>query len=661
LASTEIDKFEVIVIDNYSYDDSCALLKNEFPQIKLIENQINVGFSMAVNQGINVAKGEYICFLNPDTLIQKNTFNKLISHLETNLLVGCIGPKILNPNGSLQKSCKRSFPTLLAALPKALGLDILFPNSKWFGKYNLTYLDENKSHFVDAISGSFMLLPKAVIDKVGALDETFFMFGEDLDYAFRVQKAGYNVLYHPETEVIHYKGESVKSTPQDMITVFYESMNIFFDKYKADYPSWYFMKWLVKSGIRFRQLISFISVSSSRISARFIDASGIALSFFVAISLWYPFFYEESVHTRTFSEHFPLILNLSICWFASSFWINLYKKNILSYGRAIINAVTTLFLTATSTYFISVFAFSRGVLLLSAFFLLIYACSWRIAIHLLYRYRKVNLEDHSPLFTRRAAIVGIDIESQRIANVLKNSIESDFNLIGYIGKSIENSKLTSLGHHEDISRIVKHYNINELIIPEDYLSIKELISLIRHISGENTTFKIVPSGSYLLIGKGVVENLSGITLINLEFPIFEKIHLIFKRMFDVCFSFLLILLFIPLLIIINYFWGTKKRNIWCEDGKELVLTQFNISISWIQELPYLFSIFKGKMSFVGCEIVDITSDNPQLLFKPGLTGLSQLKTTGTINAVESNIDHFYLHKQSMVFDLEILFKSILKV
>jgi len=661
LASTHIDDLEVIVVDNHSFDDSCDLLKNEFPQIELIENQKNIGFSAAVNQGIDIARGDYICFLNPDTLIQEDTFIKLISHLEGNSQVGCIGPKILNPDGSLQKSCKRSFPTPLVALPKVLGLSRIFPKSKWFGKYNLTYLDENKSHIVDAISGSFMLFPKEVTERVGPLDETFFMFGEDLDYAFRVQQARYKVVYHPVTEVIHYKGESIKSAPQDMIKVFYEAMNIFFEKYKNYYPSWRFMKWLVKVGIHFRQVVSFLGSSSSRISARLLDTSSIAISFFVSISLWYPLFYAHTDTPRTFMGHMPLILNLAICWFISSFWLDLYKKDLLSYGRALITTILTLFLSATATYFISIFAFSRGVLLLATFFLLVTTCSWRVVIHLLYRYRKVNLDHRSPLFTRRAAILGVDVESQRISNILKNSIESDFNLIGYIGRSIENSKLNALGHKEDISNIIKYYNINELIIPERYLSIKELIALIRNISGHNTTFKIVPSGSHLLIGKGIVENLSGITLINVEFPIFDKMHLIFKRLFDIFFSSLLILLFTPIFISLKYLTGVKKRIVWREYGKELTLTEFNTSLLWMRELPYLFSIFRGELSFVGCEIIDIGSHNPELLFKPGLTGLSQLRGRDPLDTTESNIEYFYLQNQSLVFDLEILFKSILKI
>ena len=165
LESTLIDNMEVIVIDNHSFDDSCDLVENEFPQVKLIKNNKNFGFSVAVNQGIEMSIGDYLCFLNPDTLIQDDTFSKLISSLKKDTDVGCIGPKILNSDGTLQKSCKRSFPTPMVALPKVLGLSRIFPKSKFFGKYNLSYLDENKPHIVDAISGSFMLFPKKVISE----------------------------------------------------------------------------------------------------------------------------------------------------------------------------------------------------------------------------------------------------------------------------------------------------------------------------------------------------------------------------------------------------------------------------------------------------------------------------------------------------------------
>ena len=208
IKSNRFGEYEIIIIDNYSHDDSCRMVENEYPEIKLIKNKENFGFSKAVNIGIDNSNGEFICVLNPDTLVSDNTFHELLDYLKKNQNTGCIGPKILNPDGSLQLPCKRSFPNPLSAFFKLIGLSKIFPKSKYFGKYNLTFLDENKIHNVDAISGSFMLFPKLIVDKIGAFDESFFMYGEDLDFCHRIKQLGYAIIYYPATSIIHYKGES---------------------------------------------------------------------------------------------------------------------------------------------------------------------------------------------------------------------------------------------------------------------------------------------------------------------------------------------------------------------------------------------------------------------------------------------------------------------
>ena len=142
------------------------------------------------------AKGEYYCVLNPDTLVSENTFITLLTYIEDHPQVGCIGPKILNSDGTLQLSSKRSFPHPMAAFFKLTGLSALLPKSRLFGRYNLTYLDEDKIHNVDALSGSFMLFPRKIFEIVGKFDQSFFMYGEDLDYCYRIQKCGYDLVYN---------------------------------------------------------------------------------------------------------------------------------------------------------------------------------------------------------------------------------------------------------------------------------------------------------------------------------------------------------------------------------------------------------------------------------------------------------------------------------
>ena len=208
-ASSNLTK-EIIIIDNASDDGSVDFIKEKFPQIKLIANQTNLGFGKANNIGLKQATGKYILLINPDTLVAEDTFEKMIQFFESNKNIGLAGCKILNPDGTLQLACRRSFPGPWTSFTKVTGLSNLFPNSKIFARYNLTYLDENKSYEVDAISGSFMMMRKEVYEKVGGFDEQFFMYGEDLDLCYRIQKAGFKVFYVHSTQIIHYKGESTK-------------------------------------------------------------------------------------------------------------------------------------------------------------------------------------------------------------------------------------------------------------------------------------------------------------------------------------------------------------------------------------------------------------------------------------------------------------------
>ena len=226
-----IKNIEIIVVDNDSSDNSAQMVIEKHPNINLIQNKTNFGFSKAVNQGIKISSGKYLLLLNPDTVLEKNTLNILINYMENNKSVGMCGPKILNSDGTLQLSCKRSFPTPIVAFPKLIGLDKLFPKNKWVGRYNLTYLDENQCHSVDAISGSFMFIRKQILNEVGFLDEEFFMFGEDLDLCFRIKKYNYQIHYVPTTQIIHFKGESVKSVPLESIKWFYNAMDLFVNKH----------------------------------------------------------------------------------------------------------------------------------------------------------------------------------------------------------------------------------------------------------------------------------------------------------------------------------------------------------------------------------------------------------------------------------------------
>lgn len=250
--------FEVIVVDNNSTDDSVDMIKEEFQQVLLIRNQDNLGFSRANNIGIKKAKGKYILLLNSDTVIMEDTLEVMFNFMESNPNVGAAGCKVVLPDGSLDKACKRSFPTPQNALYNALKLDKLFPHNKKFGEYNLTYLDEDEIHEVDCLVGAFMMVRKEAIEEVGLLDENFFMYGEDIDWCYRIKKAGWKIVYYPKTKIIHYKGGSSKKKNPKLIYEFYRAMYLFFEKhYKDKYSQ--LTKYIVYLGIWTKMVLSLVT------------------------------------------------------------------------------------------------------------------------------------------------------------------------------------------------------------------------------------------------------------------------------------------------------------------------------------------------------------------------------------------------------------------
>ena len=208
-AAEKIDA-EVFVVDNASVDGSCPMVREKFPSVRLLENKTNTGFSAANNQAIRISSGEFILLLNPDTVVEEDTFSQTLRFMEEHADAGGLGVKMIDGKGKFLPESKRGLPTPWVAFYKIFGLAKLFPRSRRFGKYHLSYLDENSTCRVDVLCGAFMLLRREVLDKTGLLDEAFFMYGEDIDLSYRILQQGYNNYYFPGSTIIHYKGESTK-------------------------------------------------------------------------------------------------------------------------------------------------------------------------------------------------------------------------------------------------------------------------------------------------------------------------------------------------------------------------------------------------------------------------------------------------------------------
>ena len=230
---------EVFVVDNASKDDSVAYLKTKFPQqqyprLHIIANRHNLGFGKANNLALKKATGEFILFLNPDTILTEHTLHDCIAFARTRPDLGGLGVKMLRDNGEFALESRRSLPTPWTSFCKITGLATLFPKSKLFGKYNLRFQSEDESSQIDIISGAFLFAKHEVLKKTGGFDEQFFMYGEDIDLSYRILKAGYKNYYLP-TPILHYKGESTHKNSFRYVHVFYEAMLIFFRKHYRHY------------------------------------------------------------------------------------------------------------------------------------------------------------------------------------------------------------------------------------------------------------------------------------------------------------------------------------------------------------------------------------------------------------------------------------------
>jgi len=224
--------YEIVVVDNASDDGSIEAIEKAYPQARIIKNTENLGFSKANNIGIRTSEANYILLLNSDTIVEPTTIKDSVTFLERHPNAGALGCKVLLENGQLDPSCKRSFPTPSNGLWHTLKLDQCFKKSKKFGEYNLTFVDDDKIFSIDCVMGAYMLVTRAVIEKVGLLDEDYFMYGEDVDWCYRIKQAGFQIIYYPKVKIVHYKKASgIEKRNPKVIAAFYDSMAIFYRKH----------------------------------------------------------------------------------------------------------------------------------------------------------------------------------------------------------------------------------------------------------------------------------------------------------------------------------------------------------------------------------------------------------------------------------------------
>ncbi len=624
---------EVFVVDNASEDGSVEMLKQKFPWVKVIANDRNLGFARANNQALKIAKGKYILLINPDTVVQEDTFKVLISFLESHPECGMAGCKILNPDGTLQLACRRSFPTPWVAFTKMVGLSTLFPKSKIFAKYNLTYLDPDVITEVDLISGSFMMVRREVYEQVGGLDEDFFMYGEDIDWCYRIKKAGWKIYYVPLTQIIHFKGESTKRSNIDEIRVFYDAMKIFVRKH---YKEFALLGLILRVGIVSRGFIAMVGKFVKNYWDMMVDV------FFVLVSFMLGEFIRFNAIFALPRYAYPevLIVPPLIVWF-SLYSFGVYTNRKFSIGFSLVGVLFASLILSSLTFFFKQYAFSRMIVIVMTVFNMFFIPGWRLVLRILGRIPLVNIR----IIAKRILVVGTGGGVVSLVKRLKRKTSENFRIVGIVdydlkrlGQKIEDVEI--IGSINTIEKIIRDRKINDVIFVSDELPYSEIFSIISRVKDKNVNFKLALVSSDLVLSKASIDSLDDVPVLDIDYNINKFLNKVSKRIFDIFFT-IPLLIFVYPLVYFKKIFGMELGGF----GRKILL------------LP---KVLTGTLSLVGRPLD--SPDGQDYLGKKGLTGIVQISEYEGLSKEEiERLNIFYARNQSLALDIEILIRTLIQL
>ncbi|RMH65684.1 MAG: glycosyltransferase [Calditrichaeota bacterium] len=652
---------EIIVVDNNSVDGSVAMLRERFPEVTLLASSVNLGFSGGNNLALKQARGRFIVLLNPDTVVQEDTFEKLLAFFRETPDASAATCKILNPDGSFSVDCRHSIPTPSTAFWKLLGLNKVFPKSKIFGRYNLTFLDENETYPVEAISGSFMMIRRETVEKVGLLDDTFFMYCEDIDYCHRINQSGGRIYYTPVSQIIHYKGESSKANNLDYVITFNRSLYQF---YKKHYQQKYItpFKWLILLGVILRGAFIFTRNTLRTYFTLIVDIimlnAVLLLSFYVRFE-WHTGFYWENF----FRQYIVMHGIITVTYLFNALFFNMVKQDRFSPEKLLKTLAATFIFVSALTFFFRQFAFSRLVVAMSAVGGFAVIIGWRALFN---RFMAKNSGVLAKEFYRkRALIVGEDQPTLELLRKLDSQPLSGIEIYGVVSRDEDKvgEKLDAYPIVTSLQRIeeyVRFKRINLIIFSTHNIAYERILETMSRLYDLNVEMKMVPGHLEYMIGKAHIERLDEVPLVEIDYAYNKPFNRFIKRLMDIGLSLIPVLLLFPLVLIAMPFNRKKYflRRLSPRYGKKFNFPDYRekgLFRFWAR----MFSVLLGRISLVGAPIQDSVPST--LVYKPGLTGMVQLypervKRLGHSDELELS----YLKNHSLFLDMELLLKALLR-
>ena len=611
---------EVIVVDNHSPDSSVSYLQPLFPNVQFISLDENVGFARANNLALARARGEFILFLNPDTMLEEHTLKGMIAYMRDHPETGMCGCRVLNPDGTLQLACRRSYPTPWASFCKVFGLQKLFPRSRLFAQYNQTYRRDDETYDVDAISGSFMFARSAALKQTGGFDTDFFMYGEDLDLCYRVTKAGWKIAYVPVTSVIHYKGSSTKRSYLNRIGIFYDAMELFARKHHSSST---LVLLFLRLGILARSWLAYANRHRRNLAVLVYDlaAMNVALLFSTKLRFGSSFGFPPYAYPVVFAA-------LTATTLFSMLAVGEYFEAKPSLRKAFAGLMLNFFLLTALTYFFRDFAFSRGVLLMLVSFGILLTGLVRILLAI-YDRSLGKESDH------RIAIVGKNQAAVQIIRGLQSAETRNADLVGIITSTESDggalNEIPVIGDLSRLPELIEQHRLDEVIITDDSIQRREVMELITGASGLSARFHVALDYEDIVTSR-IIREVAGIEPTLPPYNLARLRYRIAKRAFDLAVFLFLITLGLPLVALLAPKFGAAVKKLW---GGLL-----------------------GRYSVVGLYPSD---EAPPTFGKTGLTGLAHISRPERLSPqVIRELNEYYVQHFTLTLDWEVLFKGLFR-
>lgn len=545
-ASDELN-VEVFVVDNDSADGSVEMVRRRFPEVHVLANNANVGFSRANNQAIREAQGRYLLILNPDTILQEDTLVELTNFLDAHPDTGAVGCQILNPDGTFAPESRRAFPTPHVAFYRISGLSRLFPNSPRFGRYNMTFLPREEVAEVDALSGSCMMVRHAALyhspeeararhylngratgenlraepagNGAGLFDEDFFMYGEDLDWCYRIQKAGWKICYTPSTRIIHFKGESTKKGELRYVRLFYGAMVKFADKHLEGRYSGAFSL-AIRTAIMGRAAIGVISRLLQRLGHPLLELAII----FLIVSILGSAAVGDNAQTALF--YVSVAGGFALMYVAVAALSGSYRRGTRRRLKPVWRSMTIAFvLMAAISFFFKDIAYSRLLLLTS------FAASG-VAVSML----RLSMRRARANGDCRVLMVGGSEQADRLERMLATHPSPPFILVGHVevapGRQ-KDRRRRALGPLRQLRDIVRLHRIDDVVFASRCVSNQEMFRLMQQLQDLPIQFRIMAEEPDRIIGKSSINEFVAPPLLDVSQTIHTPRSALARRSFEI--------------------------------------------------------------------------------------------------------------------------------